>query len=46
MPSFDLTPGDLTLIAIIIVMVILPSRLSTIGNFVGRLVRGKAGQPE
>jgi hypothetical protein len=44
MPSFDLTSGDLILMAIAIALVLLPSQLPKIGNLIGRLVRGKPAE--
>ena len=41
MPSLELTRGDLILIAIIVVMVVLPSQLTQVGDFLGRLLRGR-----
>jgi hypothetical protein len=41
MPSLDLTTGDLVMLALTIVLVVLPSRLSSIGNLLGRLIKGK-----
>jgi hypothetical protein len=37
MLSFDLTAGEWTMLALIVALVILPSRLSAIGNALGRL---------
>jgi hypothetical protein len=39
MPTFDLTYGDVVLIAITVALVALPSRISRIGDFIGRLCR-------
>ena len=40
MPSFDLTSGEMAFLALILALVVLPSRLSSIGNLLGRLVKG------
>jgi len=36
MPSFELTLGEVLFIAMVLVMVVLPSRLAAIGNLLGR----------
>jgi Sec-independent protein translocase protein TatA len=43
MPSFELTSGEIAVIVAAVALVVLPSRLSSIGNFVGRLLRGPKG---
>ena len=40
MPSFALTTSEIILIFITLVLVVLPSRLSQIGNLLGRLFKG------
>jgi hypothetical protein len=39
MPSFDLSLDELIMLAMILALVVLPSRLKAIGDLVGRLVK-------
>ena len=41
MPSFDLSYGDVVIIAVTLVLVVLPSRLAWMGNVLGRLLSRK-----
>lgn len=40
MPSFDLSRDELVFLLVVLALVVLPSRLSWLGNLVGRAVRG------
>ena len=40
MPSFDLTRDEVVFLAVVLALVVLPSRLTTLGNLLGRLVKG------
>ncbi len=43
MPSFDLTSGDLTLLAIVVAMVLLPGTIPRIARLIERRQKGRPG---
>jgi len=43
MMSFDLTHGEIALIAVTFVLVVVPSRIGSMGNLIGRVLKGGKG---
>jgi hypothetical protein len=41
MPSFDLSSGDITILAMALVLVVMPSMVPRLGNLLGRVFAGK-----
>jgi len=40
MPAFDLTRDEIIFLLMVVALVVLPSRLSWLGNLLGRAVKG------
>ena len=45
MPSFDLSRDEIIFLAMALALVVLPSRLSWLGNRLGRLLKGPPRSP-
>ena len=45
MPSFDLSSDEIVIIFIMLALVVIPSRISFLGNLLGRLVKGPPKAP-